>query len=298
MALTPEDVLNKTFGTTQVRRGYDEREVDDFLDEIVATLRRLNKELEDCRAGSSVATSAPKMPRPPCRCSTPTSRGRFDREIAQRQEAERALAELQERVRREDEERIAAAAASGDEDQARAANLIADVNARADEAEQAARTRIDTANSRADEAEQLANERITRINQEADRVEAAAQERIAQVHHDEVVGSAQSRHDELLSSAQEQHDVLLAEAVEQRESMLTDARERAAGMVSEANDRRADILTDLESKRADLEGLIGELQSYEQTYRNRLRAYLQDQLAGLVAETPISQSLTEPAALS
>jgi len=60
MALTPEDVLNKTFGTTQFRRGYDEREVDDFLDEIVATLRRLNKELEDCRAGSSVATSAPK----------------------------------------------------------------------------------------------------------------------------------------------------------------------------------------------------------------------------------------------
>ena len=30
MALTP-DVLNKTFGTTQFRRGYDEREVDDFL---------------------------------------------------------------------------------------------------------------------------------------------------------------------------------------------------------------------------------------------------------------------------
>ena len=31
MALSPEDVLNKTFTTTQFRRGYDEREVDDFL---------------------------------------------------------------------------------------------------------------------------------------------------------------------------------------------------------------------------------------------------------------------------
>ena len=27
MALSPEDVLNKTFTTTQFRRGYDEREV-------------------------------------------------------------------------------------------------------------------------------------------------------------------------------------------------------------------------------------------------------------------------------
>ena len=34
MALSPEDVLNKTFTTTQFRRGYDEREVDDFLDEL------------------------------------------------------------------------------------------------------------------------------------------------------------------------------------------------------------------------------------------------------------------------
>ena len=58
MALTPEDVLNKTFGTTQFRRGYDEREVDDFLDEIVATLRRVNKDLEDCRAKSCVVPAS------------------------------------------------------------------------------------------------------------------------------------------------------------------------------------------------------------------------------------------------
>ena len=44
MALTPEDILNKTFGTTQFRRGYDEREVDDFLDDIVVEMRRAAKE--------------------------------------------------------------------------------------------------------------------------------------------------------------------------------------------------------------------------------------------------------------
>ena len=47
MALSPEDVLNKTFTQTQFRRGYDEREVDDFLDEVVAEMRRLTKDGED-----------------------------------------------------------------------------------------------------------------------------------------------------------------------------------------------------------------------------------------------------------
>ena len=42
MALTPEDVVNKRFQPTKFREGYDQDEVDDFLDEIVVELRRLN----------------------------------------------------------------------------------------------------------------------------------------------------------------------------------------------------------------------------------------------------------------
>ena len=42
MALTPEDVINKRFQPTKFREGYDQDEVDDFLDEIVVELRRLN----------------------------------------------------------------------------------------------------------------------------------------------------------------------------------------------------------------------------------------------------------------
>ena len=49
MTLTPEDVLNKNFTPTQFRRGYDEREVDDFLDEVVAEMRRVVKESDDLR---------------------------------------------------------------------------------------------------------------------------------------------------------------------------------------------------------------------------------------------------------
>ncbi|WP_323961497.1 DivIVA domain-containing protein [Arthrobacter sp. JZ12] len=57
MALTPEDVVNKRFQPTKFREGYDQDEVDDFLDEIVVELRRLNQENDDLRRQLSEASS-------------------------------------------------------------------------------------------------------------------------------------------------------------------------------------------------------------------------------------------------
>lgn len=67
MALTPEDVVNKRFQPTKFREGYDQDEVDDFLDEIVVELRRLNQENDELRkklaeAGSSVPASSAAAP--------------------------------------------------------------------------------------------------------------------------------------------------------------------------------------------------------------------------------------------
>jgi DivIVA domain-containing protein len=44
MALTPEDIVNKRFQSTKFREGYDQDEVDDFLDEVVVEMRRLTSE--------------------------------------------------------------------------------------------------------------------------------------------------------------------------------------------------------------------------------------------------------------
>ncbi|NDC48471.1 MAG: DivIVA domain-containing protein, partial [Micrococcales bacterium] len=49
MPLTPEDVVNKRFQPTKFREGYDQDEVDDFLDEIVIEMRRLTQENDDLR---------------------------------------------------------------------------------------------------------------------------------------------------------------------------------------------------------------------------------------------------------
>ncbi|OUE30836.1 Cell wall synthesis protein Wag31 [Clavibacter michiganensis] len=59
MALTPEDVVNKRFQPTKFREGYDQDEVDDFLDEVVVELRRLTQENEELRQRLSSGESAP-----------------------------------------------------------------------------------------------------------------------------------------------------------------------------------------------------------------------------------------------
>ncbi|HWJ84202.1 MAG TPA: DivIVA domain-containing protein [Cellulomonas sp.] len=73
--LTADEVLNKKFQATKFREGYDQDEVDDFLDEVVNTLRDLQGENEDLktklaaaerriaelsRAGAQQAAPAPK----------------------------------------------------------------------------------------------------------------------------------------------------------------------------------------------------------------------------------------------
>ena len=59
MPLTPEDVQNKRFSTVRFKEGYDEEEVDAFLDEVEAELRRLLGENTDLR--SSPAAAAPPI---------------------------------------------------------------------------------------------------------------------------------------------------------------------------------------------------------------------------------------------
>jgi DivIVA domain-containing protein len=62
MALTPEDVVNKRFQPTKFREGYDQDEVDDFLDEVVVELRRLTQENDELRQRLATSESRPAEP--------------------------------------------------------------------------------------------------------------------------------------------------------------------------------------------------------------------------------------------
>src|SRR5579875_1278514 len=67
MALTPEDVANKRFTPTRFKTGYDEEEVDAFLDEVEAEIRRLMTENADLRhaLGEARAAASAKPAAPP-----------------------------------------------------------------------------------------------------------------------------------------------------------------------------------------------------------------------------------------
>jgi len=53
--LTADDVLNKKFQATKFREGYDQDEVDDFLDEVVNTLRAVSAENDDLKGKLAAA---------------------------------------------------------------------------------------------------------------------------------------------------------------------------------------------------------------------------------------------------
>jgi len=53
--LTADDVLNKKFQATKFREGYDQDEVDDFLDEVVNTLRVMTAENDEVKGKLAAA---------------------------------------------------------------------------------------------------------------------------------------------------------------------------------------------------------------------------------------------------
>ncbi len=57
--LTAEDVLNKAFSKTKYREGFDQDEVDDFLDEVAATIAQLTQERDELAAKVQEGGGAP-----------------------------------------------------------------------------------------------------------------------------------------------------------------------------------------------------------------------------------------------
>lgn len=85
MALTPEDIVNKRFQSTKFREGYDQDEVDDFLDEVVVEMRRLVEEnqglrnelqaaearIAELQRAGSTGSGIPAMPQTPANADDP-----------------------------------------------------------------------------------------------------------------------------------------------------------------------------------------------------------------------------------
>jgi DivIVA domain-containing protein len=193
MPLTPADVRNKQFSTTRLRPGYDEEEVDAFLDEVEAELDRLIQENEELRAklaeclrGKVPAMAAPivepkpdvqKIPEPPRPEPQPQP------------EPEPALGGLG-----------MSAAPTGEDNMDTAARVLALAQQTADQAIADARREAD--------------ETLGRARREAEEILGKARRQA-----DQIVSEARSRAEALDRDAQERHRQVMGSLVQQREEL-------------------------------------------------------------------------------
>jgi DivIVA domain-containing protein len=304
MAFMPEDVLNKNFTATQFRRGYDEHEVDDFLDEIVVELRRLTSENEDlgrqlkaCQEDKGVIPSDAKGKVAAARVSAEQAEKDAAARIAKANaDADRAESLAAERARAERDSGVRIAKANADADRAealaaqrtRAAEEAANEIARSAFAVPAATKEASKTSSEVSGpgvaglgsaagvlalAEKLHEEYVSEGQKTRERLIGEGQ-----LRHDQVIGEATAKQEELRYSAQAKHDALIAEATTRHEQMITEARERATGMVAEAQQKRAEVLQTLGHERSLLQKKIDELRIFERDYRARLKSHLENQL--------------------
>src|SRR5215471_12926855 len=190
MPLTPADVRNKQFSTTRLRPGYDEEEVDAFLDEIEAELDRLIQENEELRAKLAESLRGGKSAVPAL--SSPLSDPKPEMMAPERMEPER---------RQPEPVMMGGGGMPHIEDNMDTAARVLSL------AQQTADQAIADARREADET-------LGRARREADEVLTKARRQAEQI-----TGDARARAESLERDAQERHRQAMGSLVQQREEL-------------------------------------------------------------------------------
>ena len=189
MPLTPADVRNKQFSTTRLRPGYDEEEVDAFLDEVEVELDRLIQENEELRSKLAECLRGGKSAVPAL--SSPLSDPKPEMMAPERMEPER----------RQPEPVMMGGGMPHIEDNMDTAARVLSL------AQQTADQAIADARREADET-------LGRARREADEVLTKARRQAEQITSD-----ARARAESLERDAQERHRQAMGSLVQQREEL-------------------------------------------------------------------------------
>ncbi len=316
MALSPEDVIKKSFTSPHLRRGYDETQVDNFLDEVVVELRRLNAEnaalernLKECRAGqgeSSGSTFAPIVDASEARDEL----GLENEDLARvRRERDELVAEMDSLSQRIEVARAEAEGAEvGDgEQQAPGAPVASEA---APGSGEEATSIISLAQRLHDqhvaEGESTKAKLVGEAEEYKELVVTEADARSTELiesgqrTHDDLVAKGQQTHDELVTSGQQRHDTMIAEGQQEHDRLIDEAQtthqrlldegqkshdtlvregeQTRDQLVTEAEQRRSNVLGDLSEQESRIKGSIDGLRTRESESRARMRALLSEQL--------------------
>jgi DivIVA domain-containing protein len=187
MPLTPADVHNVVFKKPPIgKRGYDEDEVDAFLDVVEGELARLIEENNELRAGNGRAPRAEERPEPPVQAAPrEDDSARASRMLALATEtADRYVNEAKTQA-----EQMLVSAKTNSE------RLMADARAKSEQM-------VSEAKHRADSMVTDARTRAETMEREA-RAKAAALEQDAERRHTEVISSLESKRTSLERKVEE-----------------------------------------------------------------------------------------------
>jgi DivIVA domain-containing protein len=245
MPLTPADVHNVAFSKPPIgKRGYNEDEVDAFLDLVENELTRLIEENADLRqrvaeldqdlagartGGSSQPTQSIPLYEP---------------------EPEPAPAPAPQPVYEAPPAPQAAAVVSEDQ-HLRAAKVLSLAQDTADRLTGTAKA----------ESDKLLSD--------------------ARAQADAMVSEARQTAETTVAEARQRADAMLADAQSRSEAQLRQAQEKADALQADAERKHSEIMGTINQQRTVLEGRLEQLRTFEREYRTRLKTYLESQLEEL-----------------
>jgi len=309
MPLTPADVHNVAFSKPPIgKRGYNEDEVDAFLDMVEQELARLVEENNDLKHRLEELDQQAKLGGPAAGASSvnvtknePSAAKDADQAkpetpvVAPAPVPPTAVAPAQPAFGQSAQQQAATPtpAAAGTAPEAPTSSVAA--------AQSADSTGVDPADHhlRAAKILGLAQEMADRLTGEA---KAESEQLVggARTKSEATLSDAKTRSEQMLSDAKSKSEQMLAEAKSKSEQMVTEARTKSEAMLSDAKTRsetmqrqakeRADslqaeserkhteMISTITEKRTGLEKHIDELSTFEREYRSRLKSYLESQL--------------------
>jgi len=242
MPLTPADVHNVAFSKPPIgKRGYNEDEVDAFLDLVEAELARLIEENEDLR--EQVSQLEQRL-----------GNAQADLEEARsRPAAMGAVSPPTQQIQRQEPPPRAsfADAAEGGDSHVQVAKVLS-----------------------------MAQEMAERLTAEA-KSEADAMLTDARTKSEQLLSEARAKSDGLVNDARARAETMLNDARTRAETLERQSRDKAATLVGDAERKQAEIIGTITRDKSVLEKKIDELRTFEREYRTRLKTYLESQLRDL-----------------
>ncbi|MGB3439178.1 MAG: DivIVA domain-containing protein [Actinophytocola sp.] len=242
MSLTPADVHNVAFSKPPIgKRGYNEDEVDAFLDLVEVELSRLIEENNDLRAQVE-------------QLDAQLESARADIEDA------RSVAPAPQRV--EEPRRLTPVPPPSALEQTSPGSTGGDHHV------QAAKVLG------------LAQEMADRLTGEA-KAESDGMLSEARTKSEQLLSEARAKSDTMINEARTRAETMLNDARTRAETLERSARDKATTLERETQRQHAEVIGQVQAERTALEKKIDELRTFEREYRTRLKTFLESSLREL-----------------